>query len=521
MEKVAQHFAYSCDFFEVLFHGLSMEPGDWLANLLFILYISGDAVCKLTAKEPIPPFATNYIRFCCYILGSLTGIHTRSSARNGFLHWLTKAGTSGYEAFYYNSIAHGLKGLVLSILTLVNHKDSWLGGRPAENYKEVGGIVMFVTGILTSYGLVALIPKRNYGLASLETDSGVNLEMGLGWWLAGSACTGLIGATVGTFVGQGIARNSNRDLWRGDIWLQWLKQWGIASFLTFCTFWQSYYMSEEGDTTNREFIKRGNGGRYHPDPNSNFNGYPNRDNSPYLLPFRRGQHIRCIQGNQGLWSHDNFGNTWQIYAYDFDLDQGEEVLASREGTVVDYFDWIENDIDPDDSERDAARNAAVASGFLVTNQTRRPGWNFIVIRHDNINADHDLDQNGAAATTYSVYGHGRQNGVRDAFNRHSLPVAPNRIIGRPVSQGEVIMLAGDTGVSMYNHLHMDVRPGPAGPTSPPSSPPAPTVVPIADLENRTIPFVYRDATHQDFISFIKWGQDGSPKSLNWYESENG
>ena len=126
-----------------------------------------------------------------------------------------------------------------------------------------------------------------------------------------------------------------------------------------------------------------------------------------------------------------------------------------------------------------------------------------MIRHDTQVPDHDKDVGGTVATTYAVYGHGKTQSVREVFAARG--VAATAIIGTAVQQGQVIMRAGDVGVSFHNHLHMHVRGGPAAPT--------PTPIPDASMTQYTLPFVFREAKHVI-------GRDGVLKNLTWYTSDN-
>ena len=195
----------------------------------------------------------------------------------------------------------------------------------------------------------------------------------------------------------------------------------------------------------------------------------------------------------------------------------DEILAVRDGTVVDYFDWMPDNqdlkaSDPSDAAAIAlAVAAAAASGFLLANQTTggNGGWNFILIRHDTQDGVHDLDQGGSVVLTYAQYGHGATNGVRDAFALRG--ILPNKIIGTAVKQGQVVMLAGDTGVSFHNHLHLHVLGAVAGTPAP--LPGTQQVVNRGSLTPYTLPFVFREVHHV-------LSADGPCKHLTWYESDN-
>jgi hypothetical protein len=98
------------------------------------------------------------------------------------------------------------------------------------------------------------------------------------------------------------------------------------------------------------------------------------------------------------------------------------------------------------------------------------GWNFIAIQHDVdeslANAGphaHDLGYGGGTTiVTAAVYGHGMPGSITEAFSTHLPAVPTEAIVGTPVKQGMPIMMAGDTGISFNNHLHMHVIPTPTG-----------------------------------------------------------
>jgi murein DD-endopeptidase MepM/ murein hydrolase activator NlpD len=78
-------------------------------------------------------------------------------------------------------------------------------------------------------------------------------------------------------------------------------------------------------------------------------------------------------------------------------------------------------------------------------------------------------------------------------------------MGTTVSQGDLIALAGDTGTSFHNHLHMHVLPddGSGNPS---------TVF--------AIPYVFRDM-REGVLPADSPLNDGNPKSITWYRSRNG
>ena len=235
----------------------------------------------------------------------------------------------------------------------------------------------------------------------------------------------------------------------------------------------------------------------------------------------------------GAFSHMRFAGRPQIYAYDFAHDFGEEILCSRPGTVVDYFDWMPDDKNlssaaGDRTELDAALVEASAltvvdatSGatvpVLIAGQSGNGGdpptmANFVMVRHDTRDDVHDRSQSSAPVFTFSKYMHGRKDGVRDAFAQRG--IQPHQIIGSTVQQGHLVMLAGDTGLSFHNHLHMEVLGSTANSQGTASvalgvGPP----ISMNSLTNFTLPFVFSEVKNILHT-------DGVPWHLNWYESDN-
>lgn len=72
---------------------------------------------------------------------------------------------------------------------------------------------------------------------------------------------------------------------------------------------------------------------------TNLGSYPSQEYSPYKLPWKPGVSRFVAQGNRSFTSHRDF----HLYAWDFLMPIGTEVLATREGRVtevVDHFDGI-------------------------------------------------------------------------------------------------------------------------------------------------------------------------------------
>ncbi len=478
---------------EFLLHLLSLEEGDYASNAVNSAVNLGLGLNHVFRKTPLPWWAEwPLLRILGTLLASFEGMHTRVSFANWFLMWLTLVGPDMGEMILYHSTAGGLRDLILSFMTLRNHTGSpgSDASQVAQNYKEVSGVMgPFIS--LASKLHVMSVPREDYCHPFQE---GGAARLWLLWMLLAGIGFGLLGGLVGI-----IAAYLTAGLRSGDEdWGHIAKELGLSMLKVWGAFWPSLDMDKDGDT---------DGGRYNPNGVA-FRGYPPASSSPYNLPYVSGLSVYVGQGNQGMFSH-NFINGSQVYAYDFSMDQDEEILASRPGTVVDFFDWA-----PDDSNVMTNIPAGVVP---VPGQTTSQRWNFITIRHDrddggNLLASsdptHDLGPGGAQVWTYAVYGHGRQNSVRQVFaQKLGIPltnITPAQIIGRAVRRGEPIMLAGDTGISFHNHLHMHVLTGPPPPTVP---------VGRGMLSAFTIPFVFREVTN-----FL--GTDGVCTRLNFYTSRN-
>lgn len=476
LERWAYATAIAVNALETLAHLLSLEEGDYASNLVNAGLNGYFVFDKAYRREPLPWWLDALLlRGTGTTLASLQGIHTQVSAfRNWLLMWATLLGPDVGEAVLVRGWLLKARDVILSWMTLRNFegpKDTPAGEDDrALNRYEIDGIAdVFVE--LAALILAFSVSREDYHHPFGEEF----VPMVLKWQLGAGALAGLLGGFVGTVAAEIVA---------------WAEDWGVlgrkllmSMGQVWLSFWPLLYLRMEGDTA---------GGTYNPS-GAPFNGYAEPiATSPYNLPYSQDLGVEYVgQTNQGLWSH-NFINGSQVYAYDFSLDQGVPVLASRPGTVFASFDGT-----PDD--------------------TTGP-WNFIIVRHDVPDPPrtpvvpdptHDLGPNGVPVTTYAVYGHGRQGSVTASFGG-ALPPP-----GTPVARGQQIMLAGDTGISFHNHLHMHVVPddgtGAGRPVGWQGSALALYPVAASPVGRFTIPFVFQEVTHLI-------GRDGVPKRLSWYES---
>lgn len=391
------------------------------------------------------------------------GFSGLQNAPDKFLGWLHARFLPNFaKTMLYEMWLQHLRQFTLSFFTLVNHDDH---APAAQNYQKTDGFALpFVHGgILLGAWLPSVLweNRKHYGFPF--SDNGGSWASLVGYWVVGGVGLSFVGGLAGWALGGAISGKLSDDYWGKSA------SWQLP--LLGAALWPVYtWLLWEGDT---------DGGKWGLDATGNvkpFKGYPAAENAPYRLPFPSGVLRQCVQGHHGVWSHN--AKTEQLYALDFAMPYGDEILAMRGGTVV----AVRDDIADDNNDGSANR---------------------IIIRHDSLEEAntpdpiHDLGHEmgnpatAQAALTYAEYMHGRTGGIRLAFAAKGVP--ENAIVGSPVRQGDLIMLAGNTGRSAYNHLHVHVT------TS------APDVRPYT-----TIPWVLKDVADNG----------GVPKSYRFYRSEN-
>lgn len=124
----------------------------------------------------------------------------------------------------------------------------------------------------------------------------------------------------------------------------------------------------------------------------------------HRLPFRKGFEARVTQGFHGYRSH----HTDQPYSVDFKCDEGEPVVASRDGVVWEI---------KEDSDSGCSDPACL------------PQENFVILDHGD--------------GTYTLYNHLLFKGAL---------VDP----GQQVCAGQIVGLCGNTGYSDGSHLHFSL-----------------------------------------------------------------
>ncbi len=502
LEKVAYVSAVIVNALEMVFHLISLEEGDYASNAFNAFNNAVIATVKLATGNPLDWWFDMFVlRGAGTIVTSLEGTHRDPTPWNWLMMWLTLLGPDLGEVVTYRAILNALRDIVLETMTLRNDVTATNPAtgdtRPAENHQHVDTWVG-AFGALFGKFLVMLVPRDNYcyPFKSGEHFATVGLFYGVLLAFPFGLMAGLLGNLFAVKLIAGAPGLGPLESKMLEAGLNAIKPW---------VFWPALYSDKEGDTGDATYNPSGD----------DFVGYPDFASSPYKLPYPKGKSCYVGQANQGMWSHNLVAGN-MVYAYDFSLDEDDIILASRPGTVVDFFDWVPNDTDPDE-------DVAIPDGTTKADgQTGSSQWNFVLIRHDVDNDgnpiapddEHDKGPGGVVGVTYGVYGHGRTDSVRKAF-AEKLGIAfsaitPSDIVNKTtpvtVKRGEKIMLCGDTGTSFHNHLHMEVR-CEKGPNSN-------KVRGFDDESDFTIPFVFKEVSR--FLD-----TDGVPTHFNFYTSDNG
>lgn len=451
----------------------AIEIADTIQQLLFgrpvsAYFLEGNPHLRAWGKSLDSFFGLKSI---ATLASTFQSLHKDATGGNIRRFWLTVALGDIVRTLGRTQILNTVRDLVLSFLTLWNFRGprdgpSTLPSNPSWNHRKQAPFVS-VSDTLFAMALIGLYPRDNFSIFIWDPDKeGIGdrrRDMFLGHWVGGSVGLGVLAGLTGSFVAQVIA-------W-GEDFPRFFKTGGKSALKMFLLYWIFNTLLRENATEDGRY--RAGGG--------SFPGYPKRDGvvngvprpSPYLLPAARGTTLYAGQANLGLFSHNFINNTdfvtpadsgtQEAYAYDFGYDFKREIACVRAGTVVSFRESI---ADSDESDE-----------------------NQIVIRHATIDPVHD-DFGSGAVQTYAVYMHLANNGVRNAPAFSPNPPA----MGTAVAQGDFIGLAGDTGNSFHNHMHIVVVPD-NGSGAP-------------DL-TFAIPFVFFDV-----------GGDGVPQSRTWYRSGN-
>ena len=131
------------------------------------------------------------------------------------------------------------------------------------------------------------------------------------------------------------------------------------------------------------------------------------DNSLYQVPFKGFKSLQVTQGFKGRFSHNQQP---QLYAIDIGMPVGTQIVAARDGIVLDT--------------RDNYAHSGVSSSYFYDKA------NYVMVLHED--------------GTYATYGH---------LLIGKIPVKP----GDPVKAGDLIGYSGNTGFSTGPHLHFVIQ----------------------------------------------------------------
>jgi hypothetical protein len=470
-EHIAFHSAWPTTLGKAVWHLVKVildQPGHRVGGATYASLEFAEALNQLLSRKPISGYeqigdwgkwlasAAIGPRSLALVGGSFQGMHTSTTTGNIFLFWLTVLAGDVIRTAGPATILNLARDLVLSFITLMNFGGPRLGpstlpDNPAQNHLKQGPIESLMNTLFMMW-LVSYYKREDYSIEIFSAGDRRNRAFTL--WFGGGLAMSLLTGTVTSVTAQIIA-------WAED-WPRLGKTLGFTALDHVLKFWLIVYLQKEGDTDDGRFTTAG----------AQFRGYPDKATSPYRLPWAKGTALFAGQSNMGLWSHNDISaSSRQLYAVDFGFDYRQEIRAARGGIVQFVF------------EGNTDNTAGTA--------------NQIVIMHTATDAVHDDPRGTGAVTTYARYLHGAQFGVTAAFAlRGQVPA-----VGTAVNQGDVIMLADDTGTSFHSHLHMDVLLDQSL-----------TVVAAGAANPGTvgIPFVFREIRG-----------DGYPVNLTWYESENG
>jgi hypothetical protein len=500
---------------------MGMSPKEYACNIPLWLWNWTDGIGRAAGGAPLPSLISKaagwgvgstwlfsaLVPMLIIVGGSFEGVHTKTTTGLGFLQWLTLIGGDAISAFTINAVPNGVRDFSIALFTLINQTGAGTPPSGEDNRPknwDMADPVIGLVNLLIGMGFQALIPKDDYGLPFDSNGSPSFGPMYFPWWLLAAPLVNAFGNMLGTFVAWAVARTATPAQLGTKV--------GLGALVGTLTFVVEFYNSKEGGTGDGKYNPKidPDGKPYPGTPRSDFAGYPPKGSSPYRLPYAKDVAMYVGQANLGFFSHARYNTLPQVYAYDFAHDFQDEILAVRDGTVVDFFDWLPDNINPNSTQAGTARTASDGVMGGAGWRGDNPTWNFITIRHDTANGDHDKDQGGAATVTYATYGHGATNGVRNLW-QSLYGKGPGQIIGSRVKQGNPVMQAGSTGVSFHNHLHLHIQGGPAVPATPEAIGSTQLVAPGA-LTQYTLPFVFGEVSGDGVLQHLTWYKSNNPRS---------
>jgi hypothetical protein len=476
MDAAARHSRWVQYDLELLISTIAyFRKGNYANGTLQDIYTGLNGILAAANVWDVPWYVNLMSSTTWVLLGSLEG-RNPCGAHDGLLYPM-RLMVKGLRRFWFGNASRMLRDSVLSVLTLINQRSTDASAPTGDqrlNRNEFIGLSILFTE-LWNLIFAAVIPYTWY-----STEFTASMHPGgalIGIWLACAFASMLLGLLFGFLAGWAISGTEGDFKPRAD-WAYFL-----AALATFHAYW---YFLNEGDTSG------GTVGYHYPGATNSlsdaqkltFPGYPDRDTSPYNLPFESGSSAECVQGNHGIFSHNviNGGGQVQNFAYDFSLPYSTPILCMRDGVIMGSANTF-------DSIPDGTKGASAS------------GANMVTVMHTTQDSTHDIDADGKVTITYALYLHGAQASVSSALKDASGTV----VAGTKVTKGQVLMLVNSTGVSSFNHVHVDVRPDDG--TAVLAKDGKPPV--IGTPKNYTIPFVFKEVSG-----------NGVPTSNHYYDSAN-
>ena len=524
----AYYSSWLMDMLNTIFHSLAMEPtsktgtqsnafsnfGNALLHLIYGNSKLGGPKGYHRTESDInleAPWAKSTIPLLTTLLASLEGRHRHPSGTKAarFNYWFHQAGIDVSEKKLYDDWLRLLREALLSYLTLINYQGPAQAPpapqpdpRPLNRRKMPGVSLLFAEA--AAWLTVATSPQTAYGFpqGSHPDQLGIVLLQ----WLGMGTISGVFANLLGLKVAENIAGAEDARQWCASLKPNLSRVW-----TKFPIYW---YLANEGAT--------------HLGRNSHngmpMTGYAKPETSPYKLPYPNGQVYQCVQGNRGLWGHNAVSMPAMLYAYDFALDFGDSVVATRKGILWAFSDQTVTDA-PRGCYVQILHNGAVDEAH-DRNQAKQMVHTIAEYRHGipgSISATlginiamlpaNVLNLNTPVKTAFEQAGVklGKLGALQVAVevSNASSPIGPVVI-----EQGQQIMQAGVSGLVAFNHLHFHVQPA--------LQDEAGDIISLAvgqeDLmittESYTIPVVFQE------VEARLWAPAGVARSRHYYQSAN-